>query len=436
MPRAESLILSRRTATPLVVAVAGVAAALAQHAAAELLRLFGASAIVAAITLLGLGVVTGRAGMIALCQMSFATIGAWVVTCLNVIGAPGGLLWLPLGGIAAGILGMLVGLPRPAPARREPRGRHARVRRRRPPHSRPVQFPGDPGPGPAAGAVRAPTVVLLLRRDRAGPVRAHRVPPAATAGGAADGGRRLLRARHRLRRRERALGEAHRVRRQRRSAGISGGLSRQVQLRVAFDLLPPVIARALRARACRRAHLIDMAIFGGILCVLVPEILKQFGFRRTGASSSSACSASRRSRPARTSARAFATRFAAPQAAASPGSPRSALDDARRVRRIPPHRDRPRPADGRRTRVQFGAVKALTTSTSSPRGVHHGTDRPERRGQVHLRRRAHRVPAPAHRPSSLDGVPLGASRTSAPGWACVARTSRTGCRRPSPWRPS
>ncbi|MBB4141319.1 ATP-binding cassette domain-containing protein [Microbacterium invictum] len=72
----------------------------------------GASAIVAAITLLGLGVVTGSAGMISLCQMSFATIGAWVVTGLNVMDAPGDpVVWMICGGIVAGLLGVLVGLP-------------------------------------------------------------------------------------------------------------------------------------------------------------------------------------------------------------------------------------------------------------------------------------------------------------------------------------
>ncbi|AJT41305.1 ABC transporter permease subunit [Psychromicrobium lacuslunae] len=72
----------------------------------------GTSAVVAMISLLGLGVVTGSAGMMALCQLSFAAVGAWVVSWLNTAGAPGGLmLWLPLGGLAAAAVGLLVGLP-------------------------------------------------------------------------------------------------------------------------------------------------------------------------------------------------------------------------------------------------------------------------------------------------------------------------------------
>ncbi|MDI5980532.1 branched-chain amino acid ABC transporter ATP-binding protein/permease [Amycolatopsis magusensis] len=72
----------------------------------------GMSAIVAGISLLGLGVVTGSAGMISLCQLTFGAVGAWVVSALNAAEAPGGfLVWLLLGGIAAGLVGVLVGLP-------------------------------------------------------------------------------------------------------------------------------------------------------------------------------------------------------------------------------------------------------------------------------------------------------------------------------------
>ncbi|MBB6405656.1 ABC transporter permease subunit [Arthrobacter sp. AZCC_0090] len=72
----------------------------------------GTTAIVAMISLLGLGIVTGSAGMMALCQLSFAAVGAWVVSWLNSVDAPGGLMvWLPLGGLAAAAAGVVVGLP-------------------------------------------------------------------------------------------------------------------------------------------------------------------------------------------------------------------------------------------------------------------------------------------------------------------------------------
>lgn len=69
-------------------------------------------AVVAAIALQGVGLVASRAGMISLCQMSFAAIGAWVVAWLNVKNAPGTLLlWVLLGGLAAVPFGIAIGLP-------------------------------------------------------------------------------------------------------------------------------------------------------------------------------------------------------------------------------------------------------------------------------------------------------------------------------------
>jgi branched-chain amino acid transport system permease protein len=70
------------------------------------------SAVIAAIALQGVGLVASRAGMISLCQMSFAAVGAWVVAWLNVSGAPGTLLlWVLMGGLAAVPLGIAIGLP-------------------------------------------------------------------------------------------------------------------------------------------------------------------------------------------------------------------------------------------------------------------------------------------------------------------------------------
>src|SRR5437868_792488 len=70
------------------------------------------AAMVGAIIMQSYGVIIGRAGMMSLCQMSFAAIGAWVVLRLNMADAPGGfLLWLVLGGLAAVPVGIAVGLP-------------------------------------------------------------------------------------------------------------------------------------------------------------------------------------------------------------------------------------------------------------------------------------------------------------------------------------
>jgi branched-chain amino acid transport system permease protein len=64
------------------------------------------------IALQSLGLVTGRTGMISLCQMSFAGVGAWVTGWLNVLDAPGGLIvWMLIGGLAAVPVGIAIGLP-------------------------------------------------------------------------------------------------------------------------------------------------------------------------------------------------------------------------------------------------------------------------------------------------------------------------------------
>ena len=68
--------------------------------------------LITAVSLLSLGVVEGRTGMISLCQLSFAGVGAWTVGYLNVAGAPGGLpLWIVIGGLTAVPFGVAVGLP-------------------------------------------------------------------------------------------------------------------------------------------------------------------------------------------------------------------------------------------------------------------------------------------------------------------------------------
>ncbi|MFI7106276.1 ATP-binding cassette domain-containing protein [Nonomuraea sp. NPDC050227] len=70
------------------------------------------AAVVSGVLMQSYGVIVGRAGVMSLCQMSFAAIGAWVVLRLNLADAPGGfLLWLVLGGLAAVPVGVAIGLP-------------------------------------------------------------------------------------------------------------------------------------------------------------------------------------------------------------------------------------------------------------------------------------------------------------------------------------
>ncbi|TYK43398.1 ABC transporter permease subunit [Actinomadura decatromicini] len=70
------------------------------------------SAAISAVIMQSFGVIVGRAGVMSLCQMSFAAIGAWVMLRLNVADAPGGFfVWLLLGGLAAVPVGVAIGLP-------------------------------------------------------------------------------------------------------------------------------------------------------------------------------------------------------------------------------------------------------------------------------------------------------------------------------------
>ncbi|WP_157248277.1 ABC transporter permease subunit [Nonomuraea typhae] len=105
-----------RLADPLRVAVGCAALALLAYGLAALLPAYwvflAMSAVISGVLLQSLGVVAGQAGMVSLCQMAFAAIGAWTTAQLNVWGVPGGLwVWTPLAGLAAVPLGLLIGLP-------------------------------------------------------------------------------------------------------------------------------------------------------------------------------------------------------------------------------------------------------------------------------------------------------------------------------------
>jgi branched-chain amino acid transport system permease protein len=70
------------------------------------------TAAVYALLIRSLGILTERAGMLAVCPLAFAAMGAYTVGYCNVHGWPGGVfLWMFLGGVAAMPVGFLVGLP-------------------------------------------------------------------------------------------------------------------------------------------------------------------------------------------------------------------------------------------------------------------------------------------------------------------------------------
>ncbi|MGW9021887.1 branched-chain amino acid ABC transporter ATP-binding protein/permease [Leucobacter chromiiresistens] len=271
-----------RTALPLLVAVVGIGAGWALSAGLSGYYVFlGISALTAIIAVLGLGVVTGSAGIIALSQLTFAAIGAWVVAWLNTLDAPGGfVVWLVAGGTAAGVAGVIIGLP----ALRL-RGVNLAVVTLGFAAAFDVMLVQIQFPGAAEGiAVQRPeafssdreffffsaivTVLCALavhglQRSRMG---SGWKAVAFSERGTAAVGRSVSAAKLSAFAVSAALG------------GVSGGLlAGQVQLPFATSF-SPIQSLALYILAVMSgAYLIDMAIFGGILWVVVPELLKKWG---------------------------------------------------------------------------------------------------------------------------------------------------------------
>lgn len=271
-----------RLSWPLAVAIAAVGAGAILSAALPGYFVFLAiSAVVAAIAILGLGIVTGSAGMIALCQLTFAAVGAWIVSLLNVMQAPGGfVVWLVMGGIAAGLVGILVGLP----ALRL-RGVNLAVVTLGFAAAADVTLVQIQFPGSADGtAVERPTMfsndreffflsivvlavcalgVFFLQRGRWG---SSWKAVAFSERGTAAAGQSVQSAKLTAFAVSAALG------------GIAGGLlAGQVQLPFASSFTPLQSLALYVLAVMSGAHLIDMAILGGILWVLVPELLKRWG---------------------------------------------------------------------------------------------------------------------------------------------------------------
>ena len=271
-----------RIAFPLVIGVVGVLAGyLLSVTLSGYFVFLAVSAVVAAIAILGLGIVTGSAGMIALCQLTFAAVGAWVVALLNKLEAPGGfIVWLILGGIAAGVVGVLVGLP----ALRL-RGVNLAVVTLGFAAAADVTLVQIQFPGSSDGiSVLRPDafsddrsyfffsivvlalcgiVVYFLQSGRWG---SSWKSVAFSERGTASVGASVRSSKLTAFAVSATLG------------GISGGLiAGQVGLPFASSFTP-IQSLALYVLAVMSgAYLIDMAIFGGIVWVLVPELLKRWG---------------------------------------------------------------------------------------------------------------------------------------------------------------
>ncbi|MCV0332953.1 ATP-binding cassette domain-containing protein [Microbacterium sp.] len=271
-----------RITWPFAVALAGIGAGAILSASLPGYFVFLAiSAVTAAIAILGLGIVTGSAGMIALCQLTFAAVGAWIVSLLNVMQAPGGfIVWLVLGGVAAGLVGILVGLP----ALRL-RGVNLAVVTLGFAAAADVTLVQIQFPGSAQGtAIERPemfandrqffflSIVVLavcalgaffLQHGRWG---SSWKAVAFSERGTAAAGQSVQTAKLTAFAVSAALG------------GISGGLlAGQVQLPFASSFTPLQSLALYVLAIMSGAHLIDMAIFGGLLWVLVPELLKRWG---------------------------------------------------------------------------------------------------------------------------------------------------------------
>ena len=284
MPRDNASLPFTRTGLyrngwPFVVAVVGIAVGFGLSVGlSDYIVYLAIGAVTAAISILGLGVVTGSAGMIALCQLTFGAIGAWVVAFLNNANAPGGfIVWLVAGAIAAGAAGILVGLP----ALRL-RGVNLAVvtlgfAAAADATLIQIQFPGVTTGNqvlrPDAFStdsqyfflciivlVVCGLIVFFLQRGRTG---SSWKSVAFSERGTASAGQSVRTAKLSAFAVSAAL------------AGVSGGLLAG-QVGIPYESsFTPLQSLALYVLAVMSgAQLIDMAIFGGIVWVLVPELLK------------------------------------------------------------------------------------------------------------------------------------------------------------------
>lgn len=239
------------------------------------------TAVIATVTLMGLGIVTGTAGMIVLSQLTFAAVGAWIVSWFNVLGVPGGyLVHLVVGAVAASIVGLLLGLP----ALRL-RGVNLAVVTLGFAAAADLTLAKTQFPGTAQGVkiarpefiasdraffvfavvvlVIIAIVVYFLQNSRLG--SSWRSVAFSERGTAAAGSN--VRAAKLT-----AFAVSAAI------AGVAGGLiAGQVgsPYATSFTTLQSLALYVLSIVA--GSHLVEMALFGGILWVLIPELLKRFG---------------------------------------------------------------------------------------------------------------------------------------------------------------
>jgi branched-chain amino acid transport system permease protein len=276
------LLANRRHVLPIAIAILGIGIGWALSVGLSGYVVYLAiSMVTATISLLGLGIVTGSAGIIALCQLTFSAIGAWVVTFLNKNEAPGGfIVWLLAGAVVAAVAGVLLGLP----ALRL-RGVNLAVVTLGAAAAVDVLLVQTQFPGQQEGlSVERPGLfssdreyfffamivlvvciylVFLLQRSRAG---SSWKAVAFSERGTAAVGQSVRMAKLSAFAVSAALG------------GVSGGLlAGQVGIPYASSFTPIMSIAFYILAVMSGTYLIDMAIFGGVLWVLVPELLKRWG---------------------------------------------------------------------------------------------------------------------------------------------------------------
>ena len=292
MSLADRRTRGRRLSVPFVIAVAALALAAGFAFGLPAYIVFlGTTVLVSMVALLGLGVVTGTAGMISLMQLTFAAVGAWVAEFLA-INTPMGTMFggfsfiviMLIAGLAAAVLGLLVGLPAlrlrgvnlavltlgvaaAADATFQKISFPDATTNMRMP--RPFDIAVDPTGDRYYFLFTAVVTILIclgvyfLQQSRWG---ASWKSVAFSERGTASTGTSVRWAKLTAFSVSAFIG------------GISGVLLAAQISKVNFMTFLPINSLALYVLAIvAGAHLIDMALFGGILFVLVPEILKQFG---------------------------------------------------------------------------------------------------------------------------------------------------------------
>jgi len=118
MSLANTVARRQRTRYWIIIAAAVVLAVAITFGLPSYFVFISTTVLVTMVSLMGLGIVTGSAGMIALSQLTFAAIGAWVMEYLmlltplgTIFGGFSFIVCMLIGAVVAAVLGLIVGLP-------------------------------------------------------------------------------------------------------------------------------------------------------------------------------------------------------------------------------------------------------------------------------------------------------------------------------------